>query len=44
MFVVCLVNDELGGKIMKIKSKNYLVDDGSEDKNAKSQVCHKKKT
>ena len=23
---------------------SYLVDDGSEDKNAKSQVCHKKKT
>ena len=49
--VIGLIKDELGGKIMtrfvglKAKTYSYLIDDGSEDKKAKStKNCHKKKT
>ena len=44
--VIGSVKDELDGKIVKefvrlrAKTHSYLVDDGSEDKKAKSQVCH----
>ena len=49
--VISVMKDELGGKIMKefvglrAKIYGYLIDDGAEDKKAKStKKCHKKKT
>ena len=47
-----LMKHELGGKIMKkvvelrAKTQSYLIDEGSEDKEAKDtkKVCHKIKT
>ena len=49
--VIGLMKDELGGKIMikfvglRVKTYNYLIDDGCEDKKAKDKkMYHKKKT
>ena len=50
--VIRLMKDELGGKIMRefaalrVKTCNYLTDDGDEDKKSKrhKKVCHKTKT